>query len=36
VLMDHGWYAATLAGAGLVLLVSVYAAVGVGRRTTPH
>ena len=36
VLMDQGWYAATLAGAGLVLLVSVYAAVGVGRRTASH
>ncbi len=34
-LMDRGWYAATLAGAALVLLVSVYAAVGVGRRTRP-
>ncbi len=32
--MDRGWYAATLAGAALVLLVSVYAAVGVGRRTS--
>lgn len=32
-LMDQGWYAATLAGAALVLLVSVYAAAGVGRRT---
>jgi len=32
-LMDRGWYAATLAGGALVLLVSVYAAVGVGRRT---
>lgn len=31
--MDRGWYAATLAGAALVLLVSVFAAVGVGRRT---
>jgi hypothetical protein len=31
--MDQGWYAATLAGAALVLLVSVYAAAGVGRRT---
>lgn len=31
--MDRGWFAATLAGAALVLLVSVYAAVGVGRRT---
>ncbi|TNF60095.1 MAG: MFS transporter [Burkholderiales bacterium] len=36
VLMDQGWYAATLAGAGLVLLVSVFAAVGVGRRTASH
>ena len=36
VLMDHGWYAATLAGAALVLLVSVYAAVGVGQRTQAH
>ena len=34
-LMDRGWYAATLAGAALVLMVSVYAAVGVGRRTVP-
>lgn len=32
--MDKGWYAATLAGAALVLLVSVYAAVGVGQRTS--
>lgn len=32
-LMDRGWYAATLAGAALTLMVSVYAAVGVGRRT---
>jgi FSR family fosmidomycin resistance protein-like MFS transporter len=32
--MDRGWYALTLAGAALVLLVSVYAAIGVGRRTT--
>ena len=32
-LMDQGRYATTLAGAALVLLVSVYAAVGVGRRT---
>ena len=31
--MDRGWYAFTLAGAALVLLISVYAAVGVGRRT---
>ncbi|MEZ5662020.1 MAG: MFS transporter [Burkholderiaceae bacterium] len=33
VLMDQGLYAATLAGAGVVLLISVYAAVGVGKRT---
>jgi len=32
-LMDRGWYAATLAGAALVLGLSVIAAVGVGRRT---
>ena len=32
-LMDQGWYATTLAGAAVVLLVAVYAAVGVGRRT---
>ncbi len=31
--MDRGWYALTLAGAALVLFISVYAAVGVGRRT---
>jgi MFS family permease len=31
--MDRGLYALTLAGAALVLLVSVYAALGVGRRT---
>ena len=31
--IDRGWYALTLAGAALVLLVSVYAAIGVGRRT---
>lgn len=31
--MDRGWYAVTLAGAALVLFVSVFAAVGVGRRT---
>lgn len=31
--MDRGWYGLTLAGAALVLLVSVYAAVGVGQRT---
>lgn len=33
VLMDRGWYAATLGGAALVLLLSVGAALGVGRRT---
>ena len=32
-LMDAGWYRATLAGAALALLLSVYAAVGVGKRT---
>ncbi len=35
VFMDRGWYAATLAGAALVLLLSVGAALGVGRRTVP-
>jgi MFS family permease len=33
--MDQGWYAVTLGGAALVLMVSVYAAIGVGRRTAP-
>lgn len=33
VFMDRGWYGATLMGAALVLLLSVAAAVGVGRRT---
>lgn len=33
VLMDRGWYNATLGIAALVLMLSVYAAVGVGRRT---
>ncbi len=32
-LMDQGWYATTLAGAAVVLMVAVYAALGVGRRT---
>jgi FSR family fosmidomycin resistance protein-like MFS transporter len=32
--MDHGWYAWTLAGAAISLGLAVYAAVGVGRRTT--
>lgn len=31
--MDRGWYGATLAGAALVLLLSVVAALGVGQRT---
>ena len=31
--MDRGWYAATLLGAALVLLLSVVAALGVGRRS---
>lgn len=33
VFMDRGWYDVTLAGAGLVLMLSVYVALGVGRRT---
>ena len=33
--MDRGWYGATLLGAALRLALSVLAAVGVGRRTTP-
>ena len=33
VFMDRGWYSATLLGAALVLLLSVVAALGVGRRT---
>jgi FSR family fosmidomycin resistance protein-like MFS transporter len=33
VFMDRGWYGATLIGAALVLLLSVVAALGVGRRT---
>ena len=33
VLMDHGWYAATLLAAAVTLLLSVGAALGVGRRT---
>lgn len=33
VFMDRGWYVATLLGAALVLLLSVGAALGVGRRT---
>lgn len=33
VLMDHGHYAATLAGAALTLMLAVYAALGVGTRT---
>lgn len=34
VFMDRGWYGATLLGAALVLLLSVGAALGVGRRTS--
>ena len=34
--MDRGWYGATLLGAAAVLLLSVVAALGVGRRTTPR
>ena len=34
--MDRGWYGATLFGAALVLLLSVVAALGVGRRTRRH
>jgi hypothetical protein len=30
--MDHGWYAATLAGGAVVLALSAYAALGVGKR----
>ena len=33
VFMDRGWYGATLMGASLVLLTSVFVALGVGRRT---
>ena len=33
VFMDQGWYGATLAGAAVVLMVAVVAALGVGRRT---
>jgi len=36
VLMDHGWYAATLAGGAVVLALSVYAALGVGKRVDPN
>ena len=31
--MDHGWYALTLSGAAVVLLLSVGVALGVGQRT---
>jgi hypothetical protein len=34
-LMDGSMYAATLAGAAVTLMLSVYAAVGVGRRLHP-
>lgn len=33
VFMDRGWYASTLAGAAIVLGLSVFAALAVGRRT---
>ncbi len=33
VFMDWGWYAATLVGAATVLMLSVFTALGVGRRT---
>jgi MFS family permease len=33
VFMDRGWYGATLMGAGAVLMLSVVAALGVGKRT---
>ena len=33
VFMDHGWYGDTLIGAAMVLLSSVFVALGVGRRT---
>lgn len=35
VLMDRGWHAATLAGAGMVLLLAVGVALGVGRLSRP-
>jgi MFS family permease len=33
VFMDQGWYGATLLGAAFVLLLSVFLALEVGRRT---
>ncbi|WP_143889903.1 MFS transporter [Tepidimonas alkaliphilus] len=36
VLMDHGWYAATLAGGAVTLLLATGAALAVGGRTRPH
>ncbi|WP_334135005.1 MFS transporter, partial [Tepidimonas sp.] len=33
VLMDHGWYAATLAAGAVTLLLAVAAALAVGERT---
>jgi MFS family permease len=33
VFMDRGWYAATLLGAAVVLMLSVFTALGVGQRT---
>jgi len=35
-LMDRGWYGATLLGAACILLLSVGAALGVGRRTVAN
>jgi MFS family permease len=34
--MDKAWYAATLSGAAFMLLVAVFAAIGVGQRTAGH
>jgi len=33
IFMDRGWYGATLMGAAVAMLLSVVAALGVGRRT---
>jgi MFS family permease len=32
-MMDKGWYAATLVGAGITLMIAVGLAMGVGKRT---
>jgi hypothetical protein len=34
--MDRGHYGITLAGGAVTLALSVWAALAVGRRTTPH